>query len=98
MRFSENRIDFYNGWAMVNGIIFDEFTKIKCGIAEVYIYKNDTVLCSIPIYNIKDFYIAENDVKNNVPINEKEISKWLKNEVNLNLKDLSKIINKYYNK
>lgn len=99
MRFSENRIDFYDGWAMVNGIIFDRFTKITCGIAEVNIWKNDIVLCSIPIDNINDtFYVAENDVISDIPVNETEISKWLQKEINLNLDQLSEAVGKYYNK
>lgn len=90
MRFTKNRIDFYDGWAIVNGIIFDHFSQITCGLSEVCMWDNEKCICSIPVENIQAFYVAENDIKNNVPVNEKEISKWIKKQINSNLNNLTK--------
>lgn len=95
MRFTENRIDCYNGFVNVNGIFFEHIHKIIVGLAEIYIYRNNQIICFIPIDNLYECTISEiiENKGDEIETEHKNITKWLKNENNLNLQQLSNALN-----
>lgn len=92
MRFNENRIDFYNAEGFVNGISIPNITKITCGLAEIYVHRNEEVICSIPYDNCNDFYVEE--VIDDRTEQGQYIHKWLKREVDKNLEELCNRLNR----
>ena len=76
MSFDTNR-----GWAMVNGIIFDNITYVYVGLGDVSIGRTnekgeDYPCCRIPIDNVNKFWVSDTDEYGSA-INETEISQWI---------------------
>lgn len=97
MRFNDNQVDFYDGFCEVNGMFLTHISKITIGLSDIYFYRRNDIICSMPIDNLKECYVEESLNDGYSAEEERYITKWIKKQHKLILKELVEnveIINK----